>query len=248
MAQGTRVMANRFHDNHECDLFMEVNHGPFLVDNNLLLSRVSLWDWSQGGAYVHNLFGGTLSCYSEMSRETPYHPAHSTVIAGLARIPGGDNRFYHNLFVGTGSGPAGDSTAARRTGHGLWIYDKCEFPQTTGGNVYYHGASPSAQVSRPLVLADHDPALRLDCTATGTYLRFTPADRPPQPAVPVVTSERLGRARVSGQPFVNPDSSPIKIETDFSGKPRDPRKPAAGPFEDPDEGMVKLAAADGRLL
>ena len=34
MAQGTHVSGNLFHDN-DLDLFVEVNHGPFLVDNNL---------------------------------------------------------------------------------------------------------------------------------------------------------------------------------------------------------------------
>ena len=38
MAQGTRVSGNLFHDNAR-DLFVEVDHGPFLVDNNLFLSR-----------------------------------------------------------------------------------------------------------------------------------------------------------------------------------------------------------------
>ena len=38
MAQGTRVTGNLFHDNLTEDLFVEVDHGPFLVDNNLFLS------------------------------------------------------------------------------------------------------------------------------------------------------------------------------------------------------------------
>jgi hypothetical protein len=59
MAQGARVTRNLLHDNNTReDLFVEVNHGPFLVDNNLFLSGRSLFDMSQGGAYVHNLFAG----------------------------------------------------------------------------------------------------------------------------------------------------------------------------------------------
>ena len=38
MAQGTRVSGNLFHDNQSEDLFVEVDHGPFLVDNNIFLS------------------------------------------------------------------------------------------------------------------------------------------------------------------------------------------------------------------
>jgi hypothetical protein len=61
MAQGTRVSANLFHDNQAEDLFVEVDHGPFLVDNNIFLSRTALLDMSEGGAYVHNLFTGKIT-------------------------------------------------------------------------------------------------------------------------------------------------------------------------------------------
>jgi alpha-N-arabinofuranosidase len=52
MAQGTRVSGNLFHDNASEDLFVEVDHGPFLVDNNLFLSSVSLLDVSKEGLYA----------------------------------------------------------------------------------------------------------------------------------------------------------------------------------------------------
>ena len=42
MAQGTRVSGNLFHDNLEPDLYTEVDHGPFLVDNNVFLSNTAL--------------------------------------------------------------------------------------------------------------------------------------------------------------------------------------------------------------
>jgi len=89
MAQGTRVSQNLFHDNASEDLFVEVDHGPFLVDNNLFLSPTSLLDMSEGGAYAHNLFVGRIISRPEPSRETPYHPAHSTKVAGLVNIKGG---------------------------------------------------------------------------------------------------------------------------------------------------------------
>jgi alpha-L-arabinofuranosidase len=93
MAQGTRVTQNLFYDNISEDLFVEVNHGPFMVDNNLFLSPTSLLDMSQGGAYAHNLFAGKITNRPEPDRETPYHPAHSTTVAGLAVTTGGDHRF-----------------------------------------------------------------------------------------------------------------------------------------------------------
>ena len=57
MTQGTRVVGNLLYDNQAAygDLLVEVNHGPFLVENNLFLSPRAVFDMSQGGAYVHNL-------------------------------------------------------------------------------------------------------------------------------------------------------------------------------------------------
>ncbi len=126
MAQGTRVSGNLFHDNDH-DLFVEVNHGPFVVDNNLFLSAASLLDVSEGGAYAHNLFGGRITSAPEPSRETPYHPAHTTTVAGLTSIKGGDCRFYNNLFVGRG-----ESSAKDATGFGLSGYDTREIPAADG--------------------------------------------------------------------------------------------------------------------
>lgn len=46
------------YNNDWMDFFIEVNHGPFLIDNNILLSDVSIGTMSEGGAFVHNLILG----------------------------------------------------------------------------------------------------------------------------------------------------------------------------------------------
>ena len=48
MAQGMRISSNLLYDNKEPDLFFEVDHGPYIVDNNILLSRRSLFDDTDG--------------------------------------------------------------------------------------------------------------------------------------------------------------------------------------------------------
>ena len=86
MAQGTRITANLCYDNSTDDLFVEVDHGPFLVDNNLFLSDISLRDWSEGGAYAHNLLTGRIHSRPELRRSTPFHHAHSTALAKLFQL------------------------------------------------------------------------------------------------------------------------------------------------------------------
>ena len=43
----------------------------------------------------------------------------------------------------------------------------------------------------------------------------------------------LGKAMIPDQAFENPDGSPLKIDTDYSGKKRSEKNPSAGPFEKP---------------
>jgi len=98
MAQGVRVTRNLLFANGDgFDLFMEVNHGPYLVDHNVFLSDGFLWDWSSGGAYAHNVAVGEIRVRPQ-TRETPHHKAHSTEVAGLSQVPCGDTRWLNNLF------------------------------------------------------------------------------------------------------------------------------------------------------
>ncbi|MEE0691817.1 MAG: right-handed parallel beta-helix repeat-containing protein [Lachnospiraceae bacterium] len=100
-AQGVRITKNLLFDNDTEDLFVEVSHGPYIVDNNLFFSMKNVRDLSQGGAYLHNLFTGFLTWTRVTNRFTPYHYAHETGVRGFMTILGGDNRFYNNIFTGT---------------------------------------------------------------------------------------------------------------------------------------------------
>ena len=47
----------------------------------------------------------------------------------------------------------------------------------------------------------------------------------------LVTTALLGNALVPGLPFENPDGSPVRVDTDYAGRPRDTANPSPGPFE-----------------
>lgn len=127
-AQGTRVTQNLFHHNTLPnlrpeeenpdpqvlqgigeDLFVEVSHGPTLVDNNIMLSERSLKLACQGVALVHNLIAGSLAAVGRGTdngsktltspRYTPYHMPHQTQVAGFMTFLHGDMRFYNNIFI-----------------------------------------------------------------------------------------------------------------------------------------------------
>ena len=145
MSQGCRVRRNLFHHNTRQDLFVEVNHGPFLVDNNIMLSDMAIRDMSQGGAYVHNLLVGNIEVIPVPDRETPYHFPHQTKLAGLQATKCGDNRFYNNIFVG-------GATGSKNSCSGLGAYKNTELPMWVNGNVYLNRAEPFDAESNKLVL------------------------------------------------------------------------------------------------
>ena len=83
------------------DIFVEVSHGPTLIDNNILLSDVSLRIATQGVAMVHNLCAGSFTMVGEGTtwRYTPYHMPHRTEVMGFMTILHGDDRIYNNIFI-----------------------------------------------------------------------------------------------------------------------------------------------------
>jgi hypothetical protein len=237
MAQGTRVTQNLLHDNDTReDLFMEVNHGPFVIDNNIFLSPRSLSDWSQGGAYVHNLFAGRIWLRPELRRETPYHPAHSTEVAGLLNISGGDDRFYANVFVGAGKE---NLKPNETTQYGLAVYNKAARPVYAAGNVYLNGAMPCNAETNSVVRPALDPDIQLVTEGKSASLKITADPSWQVPHTALVTTKRLGLAEVPQVPYKEPDGSPLRVDTDYFGKPRS-AAPSPGPFEGLGEGRLTL--------
>lgn len=121
-AQGARITQNLMYNNERpdgreeakgamfsTDVFIEVGHGPTMIDNNLLLSKVSITIPSEGIAVIHNLILGSFSLINSgvdsivndqrEPRYTPYHIRHRTEVAGFMTILHGDDRIYNNIFV-----------------------------------------------------------------------------------------------------------------------------------------------------
>lgn len=71
----------------------------------------------------------------------------------------------------------------------------------------------------------------MDFGEKGVYSSYTPG---------IITSEKLGRAKVSDALFENPDESPIVIDYDYFGKQRNMKNPTIGPFEGLTPGTIEI--------
>ncbi|WP_316817574.1 right-handed parallel beta-helix repeat-containing protein [Pedobacter nyackensis] len=252
MAQGAQVKNNLMHDNKE-DIFLEVNHGPMLVSNNILLSKTNLLMNSSGAAFVHNVFGGKIEVINYDGRLTPYQRPHSTFVDGLHDNPGGDVQFVNNLFINGGN--AGQ-------------YGKALLPVTFIGNVYTKGAIRAIKNDKPMRLGEttkdtkeklkqqkeqdateQQALIKNDFDAGGllttregqVYLDINLDKKwlTEQPRK-MVTTKSLLPAIVPDLPYENVDGSPFKLDTDYLGRKRNTKNPSPGPFEIKQNGKQQI--------
>jgi hypothetical protein len=238
MTQGTRITGNLCYNNELADLFAEVNHGPYLVDNNIFLSGIQ--NWSEGGAYVHNLIAGEIILQKVLDRSTPFHHPHSTSILGLSNTTLGDDRFYNNLFVA----PSDSLVSNQWSGLNAYNQVDFEFPVHISHNVYYGGAMPYTGEEGKLVCELESESLMLEEREGEIFLHITLGQTKPEILRPPITTAFLGSAVRTGQAWENPDGSPVIVDTDYFGRTRNHANPSAGPFEDPGSGKLRLLVWD----
>jgi len=228
-AQGARVSKNLFHRNSR-DLFIEVSHGPFVVDHNIFGSDFSLLSFAQGSAYIGNLIAGKTELHKVPDRATPYHAPHSTDVAGYALVYAGDDRVYQNIFTGTSpTGTAGTSgydgyttsleeyiekvKALGRGDHDIFI--EVEQPVYISDNVYFNGAEAFEKEAEKLVMPDFDTEFELEFVGEEVFLNITlPKDFESQKSDPHSTKS-LHRVRIVDVDFDNPDGTMLILDSDY---------------------------------
>jgi glycosyl hydrolase family 120/parallel beta helix pectate lyase-like protein len=244
--QGTRVTRNLFHDNNR-DLFVEVSHGPYVVDHNVFASKVSLESFSQGGAYVNNLVCGTVWLQPVVERPTPYHTPHSTQVAGYAAILGGDDRLVGNVFLGGDASLAyaKESRWDTKAFHGTAGYNGHpssmeEYRELIGDptrgdherftdvkqpvyihdNVYLGGAQPY-EAEQGAVVLEGDATARVVVEDGEVYLESDLPDAFGRATSGVLSGADLPPVRFVDADFEEPDGRPVVLGTDLVGEVKD---------------------------
>jgi hypothetical protein len=239
MAQGTRITGNLLYDNTTDDIFAEVNHGPYLIDNNFLLSALSVRDWSEGGAYVHNLLAGKIELRQVLDRFTPYHLPHSTKVAGLRNTHCGDNRFFNNIFIKNEDG-AELFEDSHSQFYGLQGYKRAGFKNISNGNIHFNGSKPGEEELNFIEKPDSKPSLEISEKEGAVYLEMEIDPSIYRAGTFVVTTEKMGVTIVSEAIFENSDGTPYKLDMDYMGNTRHEEKPLPGPVEKLENGKGRF--------
>ena len=258
-AIGTRVTGNTISGNSLCDIMVEVSHGPCLVDNNVLLSQTAFLNLAQGSAFVHNIICGQISFRPVGNRYTPYHAPHSTAVVGIMSFPGGDDRYYNNVFYGARRGLSVYDEhppfypGIYRDMNTLTINEKMpeEFaeklragsvpagsnqgnnfwlPMHVGGNVYYND-TPGYKYEEGAATGGEMAMPELDYREDGIYVKFTLDAAWNRAQTKSVDTKLLDKAYYTDSYFENRDETPLRIDHDYKGNARNFSTPKPGPFE-----------------
>lgn len=226
MAQGAQIKRNLMNDN-ATDIFLEVDHGPMLISNNILLSKTNLLMNSSGAAFVYNLFGGKIDVIHYDARLTPYLKPHSTYVVALHDNPSGNVQFINNIFV---------------NGADVSQYNNALLPVVFDGNVYTKGAVKAGRqdISGDMADSDLDASVDLIQRNKKIVLEIAFDKRWVARKRKMVTTETLSKAIVPGLPFENADGSPLRIGIDYAGEGRSVENPSPGPFEIKASGRQKI--------
>ncbi len=243
-AQNVRVSSNIYAKNNR-DFFIEVTHGPYLVDQNIFASAYNFDNAAQGGSYVHNLCAGFLNHYPVLNRSTPYHLPHSTEIKGCALVYGNDDRWYQNVFVGgdeedkkygmadyNGAPISLEEYISRVLARGegdVELYEQEKQPAYINANVYLNGAQAFDREQQYCTDLGNS-AFELYEKEDGLYLKIRLPEKMFQLDTQMITTQYLGMTRISEAAPEQSDGSGYELDTDFFGEKRT-KKPVCGPFE-----------------
>lgn len=253
-AQGTRISRNVMFENQR-DGFIEVTHGPMIIDNNIFGSKYCLDNHAQGTAFINNIFNGYQSKRKILDRATPYHLPHSTQVKGYAFVHSGDDRYYANIFVdkelegddfsfcGT-AGYDGHTSSLEEFLSGILAgdgdhenYFVVEQPVYTKQNVYYGGAKPYCKEEESYE-SEVDCNINITVEEDGIYLEMD-LDELALNLCDVQDTESLGKVRIADARYDTPLGTHLIVNCDYAGTIRN-SKTVAGPFADIKAGKNKI--------
>jgi hypothetical protein len=210
--QSVRITGNIIYRTQTAPLFIEMNHGPMLVDNNILVGHEVLSN-SEATVFAHNLF---VDCgyhfRPDRKRKSAYYAPHTTKPAGRG---GGDvareDLWFNNLFVRTGMDGV-------RKGDGY----RSDF------NVFLEGAKPSAFGDAKSVVAPAPARFAITDHPLGATVTFAVDDRAAALEGPWVDAKLAGVFTTVGQTLEDRHGKPIRVTRDLTGNAF--RHPVPGPL------------------
>jgi len=222
--QGIRITRNFVANQGNFNIFLEMNHGPSLVDNNVVVGK-GIRSNSEATIFAHNLFVGCrFAMVSDTRRASQFYRPHTAHVVGRKHGIPRDDRWFNNIFIRTGLGQL-----KKAPGY------------AADYNVFLAGAAKSTFGDEHSLVDPAPVDLALEHEDFGARLTFTLHQDLTRMKAPWVNPELLGLFPTAGQTIEDALGRPITVDTDFDGRKR--RRAIPGPFADPRPGRITAAIA-----
>lgn len=200
--QGVRITRNIIYDTQAATVFLEMNHGPTVVDNNVLIGQ-SVRSNSEATVFAHNLF---VDCgydyHPDTKRRSGYFEPHTTIPTGRKTGTAQDDKWFNNIFVRQGLDRV-------KTAPGY----------QSGHNAFLEGAKPSSFGDKNSVITPYAAKLSVADQPFGVTITFSVNDAVVGLRGPRVDAALVGVFPTVGQTMEDRFGNPITIDTDINGKP-----------------------------
>jgi hypothetical protein len=216
--QGIRITGNVIYNTEAATVFLEMNHGPILVDNNVLIGQ-PIRSNSEATVFAHNLFVDCGYEYSpDTERRSEYYKPHTTKAAGRKSGTAQDDKWFNNIFV-------------------RWGLDQVKTAPgyASDYNVFLEGAKKSSFGDENSVVALYVAGLTIKDHPRGATIAFSMNDVPFHVEGPQVSAELVGVFPIVGQTIEDRYGNPIEVNADINEKKH--TQPIAGPLADLKKGI-----------
>lgn len=210
--QGTRITGNLIYDTQDSAIFLEMNHGPTLIDNNILIGG-GLRSNSKNTVFAHNLFVDFLFNHvpDRQMRRSEYYRPHTGIVAGRRLASQRGDQWYRNLFIRTGL-----DEVRRAPGF------------ASDFNVFYEGAARSGFGDKHSRVEPFVSEFTLEARISGVTVRLVADPAHFVTNGPRVDARLVGLFPVVEQTIEDRWGRPIHVDADFYGRPR--RRLVSGPL------------------
>ncbi len=216
--QGTRITRNIIYKTQAATVFVEMDHGPLLVDNNVLIGQ-PVRSNSEATVFAHNLFVDCGYDYSpDTGRRSGYYRPHTTKIVDVKTGMAQDDKWYNNIFVRKGL-----ANVKNAPGY------------ASDYNVFLEGAKKSIFGDEHSVVDPFATELTINDQPRGVTLTFSVNDAPFGVQGPLVDAKLVGVFPTVGQTIEDRFGKPIEVGTDIDGKRY--TRPVVGPLADLKKGL-----------
>jgi hypothetical protein len=220
--QGIRISRNIIYDTQAATVFLEMNHGPILVDANVLIGQ-PVRSNSEATVFAHNLFVDCGYDYSpDVNRQSQYFKPHTTQPVGRKTGTAQDDKWYNNIFVRRGLDRVKPAPG-----------------YASDFNVFLEGAGKSRFGDANSVVDPHVTGLAVHSHPKGATIAFSMNDASLSVTGPRVNAELVGVFPTVGQTMEDRYGNPIEVNADLNGTPY--TRPVAGPLADPSKEANTIA-------